>query len=213
MKKDFFNGNIKRKFVSYIWTSIIIIAVSFFGCSGLFLYCFFAASADNTARILLLVLCVVSFLLGVWYSFGTIFIIRKYPKYKKITKWFLNTDYYFVGSDSKEFYGHWRGKSAFAAVISIADQNEIFINIKYPKKYYAYIWATAIGIILMFVDLISAFLCLSNIEKLPQCLQNEGTIFIFFMLLEVIFMVISAVFAFRVKKVREITRKEYSKKR
>ena len=212
MKKDFFNGNIKHQFVSYIWTTIIIAAVIFFGCGGLFLYLSFAGILDGATSLLLLVLGVVSFLFGIWNFFGTIFIIRNYPKHKKFIKWFLNSDYYFVGSDSKEFHGHWRGISAISAVTSIADQNEAFIEIRYPKKYYVYVWATVIGVILMFVNLIVAYLFLSNIEKLPLYLQSEVIIFSAFMLFEVVLMALSAVFAFRVKKVREVTRKEYFKK-
>ncbi len=212
MKRDLFNGNIKRKYVSYTWTTIIIGAIVFFGCGGLFLYLSFAGNLDEATSLLLLALGVVSFLFGIWNSFGTIFIIRKYPKHKKLVRWFLNSEYYFVGCDSKEFYGHWRGKPAFAAVTSIADEDEAFTNIKYPKKYYVYILATVIGIILMFVDLIGAFWFLSNIEKLPQYVQNEGTVFVSFMLLEIALTVLSFVFAFRVKKVREMTRKEYREK-
>lgn len=209
MKKDIFNGNIKRKYVSYIWTTIIVVAVIFFSCGGLFLY--FGNKDEANSRWLLL-LGTISFLLGIWYSVGTIFIIRKYPKYKKISKWFLNSDYYFIDCDSKEYHGHWRGKPAFYAVTSIVDQNEIFIDIKYPKKYYVYIWATVIGIIFMFVNPIVAYFSLSAVDILPLYLQNEVIIFSFFMLLEVLIMALSFVFAFRVKKIREITRKEYLEK-
>lgn len=216
MKKDFFNGNIKHQFVSSIWTTIIIAAVIFFGLGGFFIYLPFSdAVVDKATAILLLCLGVVAFLFGIWYSFGTIFIIRSYPKHKKIIKWFLNSDYYFVGSDSKELHGHWRGKTAFDAATSIADRNEVFTNIKYPKKYYYYIWATVICIILMFADLIGAYLVLNSIEKSPQYSQDENTLFGFFvvfMLLELAFMILSFVFAFRVKKIREITREEYLKK-
>lgn len=209
MKKDFFIGNIKNQFVSYVWTSIIIVAVIFFGCGGLFLYLSFSGNSDRATNILFLVLGVVSFLFGIWYSFGTFFVIRKYPKYKKFTRWFLNSDYYFVDRDSKEYRGHWRGKPAFSAVTSIADQNEAFIDIKYPKKYCGYVWATVIGIVLMFVNLIVSFWVLSNIGELPLYLQSEEIVFSFFMLLEVVLITLSFVFAFRVKKIREVTRKEY----
>ena len=212
MKKDFFNGNIKNQFVSYVWTTIIIVAVIFFGCGGLFLYLSFSGNSDRATSILFLVLGVVSFLFGIWYSFGTIFVIRKYPKYKKITRWFFNSDYYFVDCDPKEYRGHWRGKPAFSAVTSIADQNEAFIDIRYPKKYYGYVWATVIGIVLMFVNLIVSCWVLSNIEELPLYLQSEEIVFSFFILLEVVLITLSFVFAFRVKKIREVTRKEYLEK-
>ena len=213
MKKDFFNGNIKNQFVSYIWTTIIIGVLIFFGCGGLFLCLSVFGNSDRAASILLLVLSVVSFLLGIWYSFGMIFAIRKYPKYKKMTRWLLNSDYYFVGCDSKEYHGHWRGKPVFSAVTSIADQNKAFIDIRYPKKYYGYIWATVIALVLMFVNLIVFCWVLSNIEELPPYLQSEKIVFSIFALLEVVLITLSFVFAFRIKKVREVTRKECRKKR
>lgn len=212
MKKDFFNGNIKCQFVSYIWTTIIIVAVIFFGCSGLFLYLSFAGNLGQATSLLLLVFGVVSFLFGIWYSLGTIFIIRKYPKYKKITKLFFNSDYYFVGSDSKEYRGRWRGKNAFYMADQLAEQNADLQNIKYPKQYRIFTVLTIIGIVLLFANIVVVWLALENIDILPKSFQSEDAIFVIFMVTEIIDVVLSFAFAFRIKKIRETTIKVYREK-
>ena len=139
LKRDFFNGKIKREFVSYIRYKIIIAAVMYFGMCGFFLYFSFFGNLSRETRILVLVFAVTLFLFGIFRSFGTVFIIRKYPKYKKITKCFLNSDCYFVDSDSKEFYGCPKERAIFNAFTQLADQSECPENIKYPKKYRVFI--------------------------------------------------------------------------
>ena len=126
---------------------------------------------------------------------------------------FLNSDYYFVDCNSKEYRGHRFGKYAFKAITSIADQEKPFTNLKYPKKYYVYFWATIICLILMFAGLIGSFWFESNMENLPQYLQNEDFIPWFIILFEIIVMVLSFVFAFRVKKISKAARKEYLKRK
>lgn len=59
MKKDFFNGKIKREFVSYIRYKIIIAAVMFFGMGVFFLYFYFFANLSRETRILVLLFAVV----------------------------------------------------------------------------------------------------------------------------------------------------------
>ncbi len=212
MKKDFFNGNIKREFVSHIWTTIIIVAVIFFGCGGLFLYLSFFGNLDNATSLFLLVFGVALCLFGIWYSFGTIWVIRKYPKYRKITKWFLNSECYFVDGDSKEFHGHWRGRVAFDIVTQVAEQNKGLADIKYPKKYRRYIVLAIIGIVLMFVYIAVTYIALENIGSFPQAFQNEGIIFGVLAIVEVTNIILSFIFAFQVKKIREETIKEYREK-
>ena len=69
------------------------------------------------------------------------------------------------------------------------------------------------NVILMFANIAAFGLVFSNFEKLPVCLQNEWAIGIFFALLEVLFMVLGSVCAFRVKDIREKMRKEYLRKK
>ena len=210
MKKDFFNGNIKPQYLSYMWTSIITITVVFFGCSGLFLY--FKGNADANTRLFLLILAVASFLIGVGYLFGSLFVIRTHPKYKKFTKCFFNSDRYFANSDSDEFRGHRRGKIAYDLVVQAAEQNEGLENIKYPKEYRKNIILTIICLVLSFIYLAVACIVVKNIDMLPPILQNEHGIITVFIIVEAVNFILSFIFAFRVKKIREITIKEYRKK-
>ena len=83
LKKGFFNGKIEREFVSYIRYKIIIAAVMYFGMCGFFLYFSFFGNLSRETRILVSMFAVALFLFGIFRSFGTVFIIRKYPKYKK----------------------------------------------------------------------------------------------------------------------------------
>lgn len=181
----------------------------FFGMGGFFLYFYFLGNLSRETRILVLVFAVTLFLFGIFRSFGTVFIIRKYPKYKKITKCFLNSDCYFVDCDSKEFYGR-PGKSAlFNAFTQLAEKSEDLENIKYPKKYRVFLCLTIIGVILEFVYIAVAYIALENVELLPKVLQNEYIVFAVFMIIEMLNTVLSFVFAFRVKKIRKETIEEY----
>ena len=83
LKKDFFNGKIKREFVSYIRYKIIIAAVMFFGMGGFFLYFYFLGNLSRETRILVLVFAVTLFLFDIFRSFGTVFIIRNIRNIKK----------------------------------------------------------------------------------------------------------------------------------
>ena len=215
LKKDFFNGNIKHQYVSYIWTTIIIVALVFFGCGGLFLYFSLFGNTDRATSLLFLVFGVVSCLFGVWNSFGTFFFIRQYPKHKKMTKLFLNSDCYFVDSASNEYLENSRtlrgrmNKAAFDMVTHTAEQNKGLEGIKYPKTYGTFIALTIVGIFFLFFNLLSVCLALENLSVLPPIFQSEGVIFAMFIFLEVADMILSFVFAFRVKKIREITIAEY----
>ena len=213
MKKDFFNNNIKPEYVSYIWTTIIIICVVSLVVAACFIYGYFEAW-DEATRGPLLWLGIISLLFGAVYSLGTICVIRSYPKSKKIITWFLNSDYYFVGRDSKKYYGHWRGKHAFAATTSgsYVSRNMI-VGSQYAQQYRIYVRRTIMNVILMFANIAAFGLVFSNFEKLPVWLQSEWAIGIFFALLEVLFMVLGSVCAFRVKDIREKMRKEYLRKK
>ena len=100
VKKDIFNGNIKREFMSYTWTSIIIVTLVFFACGALFLYVSFFTDIDAKVGILLLTFGIVSLLFSVCYPLGTIFLIRKYPRHKRFVKIFLNSEFYFVTTEN-----------------------------------------------------------------------------------------------------------------
>jgi hypothetical protein len=53
---------------------------------------------------------------------------------------------------------------------------------------------------------------MGNISLLPQNLQDEGILFTAFIVLEIIDLALSFVFAFRVRNIRRVTIDEYKKK-
>ena len=211
MKKGLFKGNIKHEYVSYIWTTILLVVFIFVSVGSLLLYGAFQHELGSADRIGLLVFSIPCYLFGIFYLILTIFVIRKYPKYSKLRKICLNSDYYFVGSDSKDFHGHWRGRYAFGAVTHIGDQNKGLEDIKYPKKYRVYIALTVMGIVLMFAYIAITAVILENIEVLPEAIRSEGFIFAICLVVEILNLILSFLFAFRVKNIRKATIDEYRK--
>ena len=64
---------------------------------------------------------------------------------------------------------------------------------------------------MLFVNIFGCFVLMENISLLPQNLQNEGIIFTAFIVLEMIDLVFSFLFAFQVKNIRKATIEEYRK--
>ncbi|MBR2907097.1 MAG: hypothetical protein IKC26_03535 [Clostridia bacterium] len=202
MKKGIFKGNIKREYVSYIWFSIILVAV--IGISMGSMVVFAALQQERPVdRYAMLVLGALGYLYGVIFPAVVIFAIRKYPKYPKLRRMCLNSDCYFVESDSKEFHGHWRGRAAFDMVVQAAEQNKESEERKYPKKYKVYVALTVIGIALMFIYLACACIVMENIDALPKAFQNEGAVLATLIIAEVLNMILTFVFAFRVRRIRQ----------
>lgn len=211
MKKDIFKGKIKPEYISYIWFTIIFVALISFSVASLVLYSAIQHEIGSFDRNGLLIFSVFIYLIGVLYSILTIVSIRKYPKYPKLRRFCLNSDEYFIGSNSKEFHARWRGKYAFNMVTQAAEKNKGLENIKYPKKYKVYLILCILGIIFMFVNIIGCFLLIENITILPKKLQSEGIIVVVFIAAEIIDMILSFVFAFRVKNIRKAVIDEYRK--
>lgn len=213
MKKGIFKGNIKHEYVSYIWVSIILVAFIGVSVGTLLLYAALKHAPCSEDRIGLLIFSVLAYLYGILSSSLIIFVIRKYPKYPKLRKLCLDSDIYFVGSDSKEFRGHWRGRAIFDKVTQLAKQNEGLEDIKYPKKYRVYIVLTVIGIVLMFAYLAFAYIALKNMDMLPKAFQREVAVFAVLIIMEVFNMILSFVFAFRVKNIRKDVIEEYKRRK
>ncbi len=213
-KKDIFNGMIKKEYFSYILVSMIFLTLLFLGVGGLVLGVGIWANAGPTSSIMVMrILGIALILLGFAYFFITVLVIRKYPKYEKLRRIVLNSDIYFVDGTSKEFRGRRRDRAVFEMVTQAAEQNKDLASIKYPKKYKIYVALTVIGIVLMFIYIAIAYILLENIESLPAVLQNEAVIFGVFMIVWVVNIILSFVFAFRVKKIREAVRREYRRKK
>ena len=140
-----------------------------------------------------------------------IFVIRKYPKYPKLRRLWLNSDCYFVGSDSKDFHGHWRGRSSFGAVTHIGDQNKGLEGIKYPKKYRVFIALTVMGSVLAFAYIAIIAVISENITVLPEAIRSEGFVCALFIAVEIVNLILTFVFAFRVKNIRKATIDEFRK--
>ena len=98
MKKDIYNGKVRKEFVRYTSGSIILFSVLlcvlavFFLCIALFY-----PKTDYAARVALYVISAVSVVFAIVYPLVTILCIRSYPKHKKLThlfiKQFVLTDY------------------------------------------------------------------------------------------------------------------------
>ena len=211
MKKGLFKGNIKHEYVSYIWTSILLVIFIFVIVGSLLLYSALQHKFGSADRNGLLFFSIIFYLIGILYFGLTIFAIRKYPKYPKLRSLCFNSDYYFVGSDSKDFHGHWRGRSSFGAVTHIGDQNKDLEGIKYPPKYRVYIVLTVMGIVLMFVYIAITAVILENITVLPEAIRSEGFVFALFIVVEILNLILTFVFAFRVKNIRKATIDEFRK--
>ena len=212
MKKDIFNGKVKREYISYIWFTIILVIGIFVGVGSLLLYSAFQHESGTVDRNGLMFLGILLCLIGALYFLITIIYIRNYPKYPKLGKFCFNSDVYFVGSDSKEYRGHWRGRPAFNMITHAVEQNQALENIRYPAKYKLYFALCILGIVMLFVNIFGCFTLMGNISLLPQNLQNEGILFTAFIVLEIIDLVLSFVFAFRVRNIRRVTIDEYKKK-
>ena len=211
MNKGLFKGNIKHECVSFIWTTILLVVFIFLSVGSLLLYSAFQHEPDSLDRIGFLAFSILFYLFGILYLFFTIFVIRKYPEYPKLRGLCLNSDYYFVGSDSKEFHGHRRGRGTFHMLRQVASQNEGLENIKYPRQYKIYIALTVVGIVLMFEYLAVALIILDNIDVLPKAIQNESIIFAILVVIEAIDLILSFLFAFRVKNIRKAAIDEFRK--
>ena len=213
MKKDLFNSKIKREYLAYIWFTIIFFAFIFIVAGSCLLYSALQHESGSVNRIVFLIFSVLFYLWGIFSFSLTIFVIRKYPKYPKLRRFCLNSDCYFVDCDSKEFHGHKRGKQTFSLITFYVEQNKDLENIKYPKKYKVYIGLTVISIVFLFINLFGMYFLMKRIPLLPTVLQNEGVIFAVFAIVEILDMVLSFMFAFRVKKIRKETIDTYKKKK
>ena len=212
MKKGLFKGNIKHEYISYIWITILLVTFIFVSAGSLLLYSAFQHESGSIDRNGLLIFSIPFYLFGVLYFFLTIFVIRKYPKYPKLRRRLcLNSDYYFVGNDSKKFHGHWRGRFSFSAVTYIGGQNKGLEGIKYPPKYRVYIALTVMGIVLIFAYIAITAVILKNIEVLPGTIRSEGFVFAIFIVVEILNLILSFLFAFRVKNIRKATIDEFRK--
>ena len=161
LKKDIFNGKIKKEYFSYILFYIIFIALLMFVVGGMALGVGLWANAGPVKGIIFMrILGVAIIALGIAYIVGCMLVIRKYPKYEKLRRILYNSDCYFTDSESKEYYGRVRGirgrryKAAFDLVTSIAEVEKGMGDEK-PVRYTVYSALTLIMAVLGLVSLIA----------------------------------------------------------
>ena len=87
VKRDIFNGNIKKQYINYVKFSLAFVAILFF-----VLFVFFLLVAllyekiEYAARIMMFVFSGVCFLASFLYPTVSIYAIRNYSKYPKLAK-------------------------------------------------------------------------------------------------------------------------------
>ena len=102
MEKDIFNGKVKpehKKFgkCSIISASVVMIILA----TALILFAVFYDQVQYDAQIALYIICALAYLFAVLAPLVTILCIRKYPKYKRLTKLFIDVSF-LVDIDKKE---------------------------------------------------------------------------------------------------------------
>lgn len=120
MKKDMFNGKVKKEYVSHLITSYIAISVLFLPITYFIGWCHIHAPIEGKIVTGIVLLCCIYGI--VINPLLTLFVIRRYPKYPKIRRLLLNSDYYFVGNDKRESAGDKRSRAAFDAITKIIDK-------------------------------------------------------------------------------------------
>lgn len=145
MKKDIFNGKVKKEYFSYILIYMIFFVLLFVGIGGLCIYASIYEMTVNTPaeRIWIVALGGIFFVLAVAYLFLELLVIRRFPKYEKLRRSLFNSDIYFTDSTSYEYFGETgtlrgrRNKAAFDLVTAVADL-EAGMGDKQPIQYRVY---------------------------------------------------------------------------
>lgn len=90
MKKDVFNGKIKKEYIGITCFSIVLATLVFIGCAVMFLCIgLFQSNVEDAARIAMYVVSGISGACAVVYPAATIACVRTYPKHKKLTRFFV----------------------------------------------------------------------------------------------------------------------------
>lgn len=178
MKKDIFNGKIKKEYFSYILIYMIFIALLMLVVGGVVLGVGLWANAGPVLAIIFMrILGVVIIAQGIAYIFECMLVIRKYPKYEKLRRILYNSDCYFTDSTSNEYLGGSRtlrgrrNKAAFEVVTAFAEA-EKGMGDKKPIRYSVYSALTLIMAVFGLVDLIAMPLLYENDIVFSNAPQN-----------------------------------------
>ena len=94
MEKDIFNGKVKEEHIKFVKGSIIAAsAVMIILATALILFAVFYDRIQYDAQIALYIICALAYLFAVLAPLVTILCIRKYPKYKGLTKLFIDVSF------------------------------------------------------------------------------------------------------------------------
>ena len=90
MKKDIFNGKVKKEYSKSIKFLLIFASAVFIAVATLFLLlALLSDNFDYSAQIVLFVMSGISYLAAVLYPLITVLCIRTYPKHKTLTEFFI----------------------------------------------------------------------------------------------------------------------------
>lgn len=162
MKKDIFNGKIKKEYFSYVLGCMIFLVLLQVGVGVLCIYASIHGMVTNTLgeRIFIASFGVIAFILAGAYVFFEFLVIRGFPKYERIRRVLFNSDVYFTDSTSNEYFGNSRtvrgrrSKAAFEIVTAFADA-EKGMGEKKPLRYRIYITLAAVIALVELVFLIA----------------------------------------------------------
>jgi len=213
MKKDFFEGKIKPEYHSYITSSVIGYLLIFSALAILFFF-FSTKTSEVDTKITLIILSCASLFFGMFLAAATIFVVRKYPKYKALRRFVLNSDYYFVGVNDKTYCGDDSGRNgrknriAFEMVTHIADANVYIPPEKYPKKFKVYSILMKCGIPLLFINILIFAWCSKNLSDMQL-----GIVFLILAVLEIALIIALFIIAFKIRKIRKSVIEKYKTER
>ena len=203
MKKDIFNGKIKKEYFSYILIYMIFFVLLFVGIGGLCIYASIYEMTVNTPgeRLLVAALGGIFFVLAVVYLFLELLVIRRYPKYEKLRRSLFNSDIYFTDSTSSEYFGRTgtlrgrRNKAAFDLVTTVAGL-EAGMGDKKPIRYTVYSALVLIMAVLGLIDLFAMPLLFENGTIFPN--MSDGIFVLLYISVAVVCIVLAVFFLLRV---------------
>ena len=100
MKKDIFNEKIAAEYKGMVKVTLILTPAVFIFCGVfLLLIAIFYNNIEYDARVFTYILATASICAGVAYPFITLYLIRIYPKHRKVTRQFLQENVFRKDND------------------------------------------------------------------------------------------------------------------
>lgn len=199
MKKDIFNGKIKKEYFSYILVYTIFFFLLFAGTGGMCIYASFRSVASG---FMLAVFGSSALLLAFVFLFLELLVIFRFPKHEKLRRILFNSDCYFVGADSNEYRGGnsgitWRARTSrrFFDLNKTLSEAESKMGDKKPVRYTVYLVLMIFASVLGLVWLIAVPFLFENGAHLSQ--TSEKTLMFYYISVAVICMVFALYFLSR----------------